>query len=208
MCATRSQPATTLGGQPLALGADEQRHLAVGRPAQRLALARHERDALARQRRRRVARARRGTAKIAPMLARTALGPNGSAQSGPERDAGGAEGERAAQHRARRCPGRATPCRYDAQRARRAAPSAARRRRAPACPSRARDAPASSSGSTSVPSQPAAGGDVALERRPARRVGGGEQVLALGDEAPARARAPRRRASLRTSLSCSLWGLK
>ena len=41
-----------------------------------------------------------GTANTAPMLARTALGPNGSAQSGPERDASGAERRRRAQHRA------------------------------------------------------------------------------------------------------------
>ena len=142
-----------VGRQPLPLGADEQRHLAVGRPAQRLALVRHERHALARQVRR-LRRGATGTAKIAPMLARTALGPKGSAQPGPSTTVAAPNASGAAQHRAdvarvaRRRAGR-----------RRAGPAALRPallvdRRAPACPIPACDTPASTSGSTSMPSSP------------------------------------------------------
>ncbi len=71
--------------------------LAVGRAAQR-ARRRGRRGRSARRAAPRASATRAtGTEKIAPMLARTALGPYGSAQPGPERDRRGAEGERRAQ---------------------------------------------------------------------------------------------------------------
>ena len=76
------------------------------------------------------------TVKIAPMLARTALGPCGSAQPGPSatHDAPKASAERST---VPTLPGSPTPYRYTHS-GRRARSSAARRRRSRACPSRAR----------------------------------------------------------------------
>ena len=77
-----------------------------------------------------------GTAKIAPMLARTAFGQYGSAQSGPSATQEAPKASARAQRPCRRCRGRRRPAGTRTA-ARRAAPSAARRRRARACPSRA-----------------------------------------------------------------------
>ena len=66
-----------------------------------------QRDARRRQLRELATRAT-GIWKIAPIEARTALGPNGSAVLGAERDRGGAEGQRAAQH-VPTLPGSRTP---------------------------------------------------------------------------------------------------
>ena len=92
--------------------------------------------------------------------------------AGPERDAGGAERVRGAQHRAD-VAGVADAVQVHAQRTRRARPSAARRRRSRACPSRARRPRRSARGLDVVrsraPPRPRAGEAVALERRGARR---------------------------------------
>ena len=142
ICATRPQAASTSLGQPLALGADQQRH----RP--RAALAPRSRAPAARRRPPRAPPARRAaraasltrassTSKIAPMLARTALGECGSAQPGPSATEERAERLRAAQHRSD-VPGIGDAVQVDAQRTDAAPPaSAARRPRSRACPSRA-----------------------------------------------------------------------
>ena len=82
MWATASQAASDLGRHALALRADEQRR---GRAVELGQLAPRARDQRHPRRRQLAegAHAATGTAKIAPMLARTALGPNGSALSGP-----------------------------------------------------------------------------------------------------------------------------
>ena len=89
MCATCSHAATTSVGQALALGADEQRQRAA-RAGQRSPTAppaarrRRRRARRAHPAARRTVRARASpTAKIAPMLARTAFGAYGSAHPGP-----------------------------------------------------------------------------------------------------------------------------
>ena len=69
-----------VGGQALALGADDER--ALRRPRQRLALTRDQGDAGAGSADRSSTRAS-GTSKIAPIDARTAFVPNGSAVFGP-----------------------------------------------------------------------------------------------------------------------------
>ncbi len=113
-----------------------------------------------------------GTWKIAPMLARTAFGPYGSAQPGPSTTAGGAERERAAQHRAD-VAGVGDPVQVDGERA--------ERRRRPALLVDGERARARAElgdvrehvGLDLGAAEPAAGGAVALERAPAGRVGGG-----------------------------------
>ena len=108
--------ATHLLGQPVALGADQQRRRAArdvaGGPAQRARGASGEqRDALARQLAERRCTRASATAKIAPMLARTAFGEYGSAQPGPSATH---EAPKACAERSDvpTLPGSPTPCRY------------------------------------------------------------------------------------------------
>ncbi len=114
MRARRSQAAATLVGQPLALGADEQRDSgwAVVRTGRAAASSASAPSAISSpgssiERRR---RARAWTVKIAPMLARTAFGPWGSAQPGPSatQEAPNAWAERST---VPTLPGSPTPCR-------------------------------------------------------------------------------------------------
>ena len=149
MWATRSQAATTSAGRPSRSAPTSS----VTSPAVRAGLGAAAARATSAMRSPGSSPARRtratGTAKIAPIDARTALGPNGSAQPGPSATL---PPRRRAPRAApsRRCPGRPRPT-APRTGARTAAPSAARRRRSRACPSRARDAAASTCGSTSVP---------------------------------------------------------
>ena len=124
-----------------------------------------------------------GTAKIAPIDARTALGPNGiGACPGPSATLPAPNASAAAQHRADVARVADAPQR-DAQRpAGRRAQRCVVDRRARACPSRARRPSASSVRRDLLAVQARARGDEPRRRRPARGVGGGEQVLALGHE--------------------------
>ena len=137
MWAVSSHAASTSARQPLALGADHQRH----RPRRRARRAAGRRAPPARP-----------CGRAAPPTSRHAHDRHGEDRAhrrahrlgavrvggaGPERDAAGAERERRAQHRADVARVVDAPQR-DAHRARRApAPSAAGRPRARACPSRA-----------------------------------------------------------------------
>ena len=173
----------------------------------RRAARRDERDRRARAGCRRSAARASGTAKIAPIDARTAFGPNGSAVPGPSatHEAPNASRERST---VPTLPGVADAVQVDAQRADGARPpSAARRRRARACPSRAPRPPASSSGSTSMPGRPLPAAAKRSTAAPSRR-----RRPPPADPRPRRrsgpplALAPARR-SLRISLSFSLWRL-
>ena len=141
MWATCSHALTTSAGRPVALGADEQRHdLSGGEPGghglQRLARAGDERDALSRQLAR-VTHARERDGEDRAHARPHGLGRVGIRAVRPERHAGGAEGNRAAQHSAdvAGVARRRADTRTAGPPARRT--SAARRRRSRACPSRA-----------------------------------------------------------------------
>ena len=121
-----------------------------------------------------------GTENSAPIDARTALWPYGSALPGPSATRDGAERQRGADDRAD-VAGVADAPQRDAPRPDRRATSAAGRRRSRACPSRAgRPRPARAAHRDAV--EAAARRRVARGRVPARGVGGVEQVLALGHE--------------------------
>ena len=192
MCAITCGLLDDVVREALTLGADHQGPFGVAGGAsatQRVApRSGDERDAPARQpRRSSVARAS-GTAKIAPMLARTAFGLNGSAVPGPIATDDGAERLGGAQDRAD-VAGIVDAVQVDAQRA-------GRLRRPPLLVDRERPRPGRQPRRLREQLrldldalQAAAGRAVALDRLPAGGVGGGEQVLALGDEPAGLARA-------------------
>ena len=191
MCATRSQRADDVLRQPVALGADEQRHAGAPRrsPAPRSALARRRARARRARPAARPARATRAsaTAKIAPMLARTAFGAVGvGAAAARARRSEAPKALRGAHAPCRRCRGRRRRAgtRTAAPPAR---PSAARRRRSRACRSRAwRRSPSSvaldveeaRAAERRVPGQR---GSPRAPRDPAG-VGRRDEILALGHE--------------------------
>ena len=202
--------------EPVALGADQQRDArrsqpeARARARQRPPAPAHERDRRPRQPAIGPLDARRAArVNTAPMLARTALGPNGSALPGPSATLAGAE--RLARERSTvpTLPGSRTPCRYDAQRPgrrrrpallvdrqRRACPSPARRRR-PAARARPRS-PGSAAAGRRSSARPAA--------QPAASAAASRSSPSATNR-PARSRSRRRCVSLRISLSFWLWGL-
>ena len=126
-----------------------------------------------------------GRAKIEPMLARTAFGENGSAQSGPSATGPSSSACGGADDRAD-VAGVADPVQVEAGRRRRRRPSAAARPRSPASPSRApRPRPAAPA---RPPRRPSAGSPAPRLEQEARLGAGGQpgldQVLALGREQP------------------------
>ena len=189
--------------QPGPLGPDDERRgleraRAAARPAARRARSRGRGRSSTR-----CARAT-GTAKIAPIDARTALGPNGSAQPGPSATLA-APNASAPRRIVPTLPGSPTP--HSATHSGpvgRVAPSAARRRRSRGCRSPATRPWRAARARPRCPSRPAAGGDEAA--RPARQPAAS---AASSRSSPSATNARRRaaRASLRSSLSFSLWGL-
>ena len=150
--ATASHAATTSAGSPSRSAPTTSVHVRRRRPLQRLARARDQRDASPGSSATASPRAT-GTAKIAPIDARTALGPYGSAVPGPIATRRRRRRARRAA-RCRRCPGPARPTarRTAARRARR--PALLVDGRARACPEPSAETSASSAGSTSTPVSP------------------------------------------------------
>ena len=155
------------------LGPDDQRSLQ--RPAQRLAGAGHQRDP-GRGQLRHAAHARDGDLEDRAHRGAYRLGAEGIGRLGPQRDRRGAEGQRAAQHRADVAGVAHAPQRH-AQRAADRAPTLLEDAQRAGARAQARDA-VEQIGLDVDP------GAQLVDRRPARIGGGRQQVLALGHEAP------------------------
>ena len=124
-----------------------------------------------------------GTANTAPMLARTAFGPNGSAVPGPSATDEAPNAWADAQDRAD-VARVVDAVQVHAQRSgRRHSPPLLVDRERPGSRTQARGV-RQQLGLDLDPWQAAAGRAIPLDRLPAGRVGGREQILALGDEAP------------------------
>ena len=204
----RAPPAARehLGGQPLALGADEQRELRGDLPrGPRSALGASGRAPQLAWERARSLGARAIATRRSPPCSAHRLGPWGSAQPGPERDGGGAEGVRGAQDRAD-VAGVTDAVEVDAQGPQRRPPALLiDGERARARPKRGGARARRLDLMEALAAQPGSPATRSPRARPPRRVRRRDEVLALGDEAGAAiAAAPGDQAA--SAFSRGLWG--